>query len=74
MQRVVNFANSLQDYILEDGLLINSTSFPFVTQPIAITEYPADIWYRTVSSLCEQPFDKNTQYFNFVRLLIILSI
>lgn len=26
--------------------------FPFVTQPVAISEFPKDFWFGTVSSHC----------------------
>ncbi|KUJ09385.1 alpha/beta-hydrolase [Mollisia scopiformis] len=41
------YKEMVNDYVVEDGLLINSTTFPYVSQPVAISEFPADIWYRT---------------------------
>ncbi|KAK4072219.1 hypothetical protein Trihar35433_4283 [Trichoderma harzianum] len=41
------YKESVNDNILENGLLINSTTFPYVHQPVALSEFPADIWYRT---------------------------
>ncbi|PON20329.1 hypothetical protein TGAM01_v210828 [Trichoderma gamsii] len=41
------YKESVNDHILENGLLINSTTFPYIHQPVAISEFPADIWYRT---------------------------
>lgn len=44
---VANAYLVIKALILEDGLDINTT-FPYLTQPGAISEFPADIWYRTV--------------------------
>ena len=31
------------------------TAFPYVHQPVAISEFPKDVWYGTVSSVFEVP-------------------